>query len=308
MKASNSITEADAGDDFGHEMFGGNKGVAVKAYRQLMSVVDGLKELDPNQTIDKEAKKRILQQMRNIHGMLGQMQSESLRENKAGKNMHMTHLEDLVLDQGYDGVVSALKYVDGVRDMLAQGGGKQKVTVKWDGAPAIFVGTDPADGKFFVGTKSVFAKDSKMVKSKADLEKYYAGEALYDILGYAFTYLKKLPIEGVLQGDLLFSPKRPPEQVEIDGEKYLSFRPNTITYAMPVNSNVGRKIASAKLGIVFHTKYSGKTMQDLRAGFGTVTGGGGRNVYLASAGYKDTSGSSKFTSSELTRFDSLTEF
>ena len=300
MKASNSITEAEAGDDFGHEMFGGNKGVAVKAYRQLMSVVDGLKELDPKQTIDKEAKKRILQHLRTIHGMLGQMQSESLRENKEGKNMHMTHLEDLVLDQGYDGVVSALKYVDGVRDMLAQGGGKQKVTVKWDGAPAIFVGTDPADGKFFVGTKSVFAKDSKMVKGKADLEKYYAGEALYDILGYAFTYLKKLPIEGVLQGDLLFSPKRPPEQVEIDGEDYLSFRPNTITYAVATDSDLAKRISAAKMGIVFHTRYEGASLPEMTAAFGADVSDlqGSSDVWVEDAYYTDMTGSATLTDTE----------
>jgi len=85
----------------------------------------------------------------------------------------------------------------------------------------------------------------------------------------------------------------------------VTFTPNTITYAMPTNSSIGRKISSAKLGIVFHTKYSGTKIQDMRAGFGTVTGGGGRSVYLASAGYKDTSGSSKFTSTELSRFDGL---
>ena len=81
--------------------------------------------------------------------------------------------------------------------------------------------------------------------------------------------------------------------------------PNTITYAVPSNSRIGKKIQSARLGIVFHTRYTGKTMQDLRAGFGTVTGGGGRNVFLASAGYKDTSGMSKFTSGELSKFDNL---
>ena len=85
----------------------------------------------------------------------------------------------------------------------------------------------------------------------------------------------------------------------------ITFTPNTITYAVPSNSGIGKKIKSARLGIVFHTRYTGKTMQELRAGFGTVTGGGGRNVFLASAGYKDTSGMSKFTSSELARFDSL---
>ena len=109
---------------------------------------------------------------------------------------------------------------------------------------------------------------------------------------------------GVYQGDLLYT-RGDLEPDTIDGESMITFTPNTITYAVPENSRIGKKIKSARLGIVFHTRYTGKTMQDLRAGFGTVTGGGGRNVFLASAGYKDTSGMSKFTSGELSKFDNL---
>ena len=94
------------------------------------------------------------------------MRIQQIVEAKEGKNLHLTHVEDLILDNGYEGAVRAIQFVDGVRDMLAQGGGKQKVTVKWDGAPAVFAGEDPADGKFFFCTKSVFTKASKKVKSK----------------------------------------------------------------------------------------------------------------------------------------------
>jgi len=228
------------------------------------------------------------------------MKITDIFEAKEGKNLHLTHLEDLVLDQGYDGVVSALQYVSGVRDMLAQGGGKQKITVKWDGAPAVFVGTDPADGKFFVGTKSIFAKDSKMVKGKKDLDEYYADSALHDILGYAFSYLKKLPIKGVLQGDLLFSPLRPPEQVEIGGDSYLSFRPNTITYAVATDSDLAKKINSAKIGIVFHTTYAGTTVADMQATFGADVGSlqGSSDVWVEDAYYTDVTGSATLTDQE----------
>ena len=86
----------------------------------------------------------------------------------------------------------------------------------------------------------------------------------------------------------------------------ITFTPNTITYAVPVSSALGRKIARARLGIVFHTYYTGKTMSSLTAGFGTISGKSGSSaVYLASAGYTDTSGSSTFTSGELARFDGL---
>jgi len=223
-----------------------------------------------------------------------------LVEGKEGKNVHLTHLEDLVFDEGYAGAQKALQYVNGVRDMLAQGGGKQKVTVKWDGAPAIFAGTDPADGKFFVGTKSVFAKSPKLVKDKASLDEYYADTALHDILGQSFTYLKNLGIQGVLQGDLLFSPLRPPETSEIDGESYITFRPNTITYAVKDGSELANRIKKAKLGVVFHTTYSGPSVADMQAEFGANIDSlkGSPDVWVEDAYYKDYTGTATLTDAE----------
>ena len=83
----------------------------------------------------------------------------------------------------------------------------------------------------------------------------------------------------------------------------ISFTPNTITYAVPVDSGIGRQIARAKMGIVFHTSYSGKTMDSLTAGFGTIRGSGGYNIFLASAQYTDKSGSVMFNANELKAFD-----
>jgi len=223
-----------------------------------------------------------------------------LVEGKEGKNVHLTHLEDLVFDEGYSGAQKALQYVNGVRDMLAQGGGKQKVTVKWDGAPAVFAGTDPEDGKFFVGTKSIFAKNAKLVKDKASLNEYYAGTPLYDILGHSFTHLKKLGIQGVLQGDLLFSPLRPPESTEIDGESYLTFRPNTITYAVASESDLAKRIQRAKIGIVFHTTYTGPSVADMQAEFGADISklSQNPNVWVEDAYYKDYTGTATLTDQE----------
>jgi len=221
------------------------------------------------------------------------MRIHQIVEAKEGKNLHMTHVEDLILDNGYEGAVRAIQFVDGVRDMLAQGGGKQKVTVKWDGAPAVFAGEDPADGKFFVGTKSVFAKASKKVKSKADLDEFYADTPLYNILGYALEYLNTLNIKGkVLQGDLLFSPERPPEDATIDGEDYIVFRPNTITYAVNRDSELGGRVSKAKIGIVFHTTYTGNTVPEMQASFGADVNELSTNpdVWAEDAYYKDYTG------------------
>ena len=220
------------------------------------------------------------------------------------KNKHLEHLEDQIIDEGSKGGVNAVNFLKAIRNMLAgQSGKKVNMTVKWDGAPAVICGINPENGKFFVGTKSVFNKNPKINYTVSDINRNHGG-VLADKLTVCLQNLKRVVSNGVYQGDLLFT-SGDLRADNIDGESMITFTPNTITYAVPSNSGIGRKIKSARLGIVFHTKYTGKTMQELRAGFGTVTGGGGRNVFLASAGYKDTSGMSKFTSSELAKFDSL---
>ena len=220
------------------------------------------------------------------------------------KNKHLEHLEDQIIDDGSAGGKNAVNFLKAIRSMLAgQSGRKVNMTVKWDGAPAVICGINPENGKFFVGTKSVFNKNPKINYTVADINRNHGG-VLADKLKVCLQNLKRVVTNGVYQGDLLYT--RGDLQTDtIDGESMITFTPNTITYAVPSNSRIGKKISSARLGIVFHTRYTGKTMQDLRAGFGTVTGGGGRNVFLASAGYKDTSGMSKFTSGELSKFDNL---
>ena len=223
-----------------------------------------------------------------------------IAEATTGKNVHLAHLEDLVFDEGYAGAERALQYLDGVRDMLAQGGGKTQVTVKWDGAPAIIAGVDPTDRKFFVGTKSVFAKTPKLVKDKKSLKEYYGGTPLYDILEQAFFYLKKLGISGVLQGDLLFSPLRPVEISTIEDESYITFRPNTITYAVKTGTPLAEKIQRAKLGIVFHTTYTGDSIENMSADFGANISGLNQtpDVWVEDAYYKDYTGTVSLTDSE----------
>ena len=220
---------------------------------------------------------------------------ESINEDK---NLHLEHAEDLVFNQGYDGAVKALKYIDAVVDVLEQGQGSSKLTVKWDGAPAIFVGTDPDDGKFFVGPKAVFnKKDPKSVKSKEDLAQFKPGLAAK--LEVAFDELKALGIGNVLQGDLLFTE----DDVKLDnigGEPHYVFTPQLITYAVPVDSELGDKIANAKIGIVFHTTYAGETMADMEAEFGANVSGLNQTarVWFDDATYKNVTGTATLTDQE----------
>lgn len=219
-------------------------------------------------------------------------------ENKEGKNLHLEHLEDLVFLQGEKGAKSALKYVDSVRDMLAQGStGQSNVTVKWDGAPAIFVGTDPNDGKFFVSTKGVFNANPKLVKSTADLQNF--SEGVREKLAYAFEHLRKLGIQDVLQGDLMYIDKDLETKDMEDGESIL-FQPNTITYAVPVDSELGKKINASKMGIIFHTTYTGDNLEDMTASFGADISGLNKtnDVWFDDATYKDVSGVATLTDQE----------
>ena len=217
------------------------------------------------------------------------------------RNTHLEHLEDDIINRGTKGGENAINFLKSIRNMLAGSSNKKvNMTVKWDGAPAIICGTNPENGKFFVGTKAVFNKNPKINYTNADIRKNHSGE-LATKLSIALRELSRLGIKGVLQGDFLFS-QSDLKKIDMDGDAMISFTPNTITYAVPVASNIGRQISRAKMGIVFHTKYTGKSLDSMTAGFGTVRGRA-TNVFLASAGYRDVSGQVKLTRSELTQFN-----
>jgi len=225
-----------------------------------------------------------------------------LYESTEGKNTHLEHIEDLIFNEGYLGAQKALNYLEGLRQMFAQGQGTPvKVTVKWDGAPAIICGIDPVDGRFFVGTKSVFAKtEPKLCKSAADIKKFYGDQGgLADKLTVALKYLPSLNIGGVLQGDLMFTPGDV-QTASINGENVYTFTPNTITYAVPVNSALGKRIASAKIGIIFHTAYEGADLPSMTASFGASVAGltPSKAVWFDDATYKDYTGIASLTPQE----------
>ena len=182
-----------------------------------------------------------------------------------GKNTHLIHFEDLAFE-GSDRVQEGIYFLEELAQMLG-GNSESKVnaSVKWDGAPAIICGKNPENGKFFVGTKSVFNKRPKVNYTVADIKKNRTsgvGSKLID----ALKNLKGLPIRGILQGDMMFGSGDTKTET-IKGESYITFTPNTITYAVPVDSDLGRKIKQSKFGIVFHTEYTGKTLSTMSSRF-----------------------------------------
>ena len=187
---------------------------------------------------------------------------ESITENK---NTHMTHIEDKVLYGGVKGTRDAIMALRSMRDML---GGEHdgNVSVKWDGAPAVFAGTDPTDGRFFVAKKSIFNKSPKVYKSDGDIDADTSGD-LNAKLKLALQYLPELGIKGVIQGDFLYASSDL-KKSKIKGKDYITFHPNTIVYAVPAGTEMAKQVQAAKIGIVWHTSYSGSSFEGLKASYG----------------------------------------
>jgi hypothetical protein len=208
------------------------------------------------------------------------------------------HLEDEIINYGIEGGRAAFNFLRSLRDMLA-GANRSSVnmTVKWDGAPAIFAGVDPEDGKFFVAKKSVFNVSPKLYKTEAEINADLSG-ALVGKFKIALKEFSKLGITGVLQGDLMFTDDV--ETETIDGTKCYTFQPNTIVYAVPVDSKLGAIIRKAKIGIVWHTTYTGDVLQDMKASFGVNISSLNKSssVWMDDATYKDVSGKATFTATE----------
>ena len=179
------------------------------------------------------------------------------------KNTHMTHIEDKVLYGGVNGTRQAIFALRDLRDMLS--GVKQTgVSVKWDGAPAVFAGTDPRDGKFFVAKKGIFNKNPKVYKTAEEVDADTSGD-LATKLKDALRYLPELGIKGVIQGDFLFG-RGDLKTKKIEGQSYVTFHPNTIVYAIP--TKMAGDIKLAKIGIVWHTTYTGNSFETMRASYG----------------------------------------
>jgi len=226
---------------------------------------------------------------------------------KTDKNVHLEHIEDEIINRGVAGGREAINFLRSLRDMLAgHSATKVNVTTKWDGAPAIFCGINPENGKFFVGTKSVFNKDAKLNYTDNDIDRNHPGEGLNDKLKVALAYLPKLGIKGVLQGDMMFT-KNDLQRQQIQGENYITFQPNTIVYAVPVNTKLAQTMMSAQLGVIFHTSYSGNSMESMKASFNIDIGRlqQTKDVWFRDASFTDVSGSVTFTETETKEITSI---
>ena len=225
-------------------------------------------------------------------------------------NVHLEHIEDEIFNSGIEGGRASINFIRSLRDMLVSGSKRSvNVTVKWDGAPAIFCGNDPETGKFFVAKKSLFNKTPKFYTSIAEIDADLDGQ-LADKFKACYNNLKNIGIKNILQGDLMFT-KGDLEKKDINGESYETFQPNTIMYAVPSTSKLASTMRKANVGIVFHTTYTGDSLMNLKASFGANIKGLKKTskVWMDDAEYNDVSGTATFTqkdSAEITRLMSRT--
>lgn len=223
------------------------------------------------------------------------------------KNTHMQHIEDRVWDSGVVGVRQGIDYLRTLRDQLS---GKtpnaMNISVKWDGAPAIFAGTDPSDGKFFVAKKGIFNKNPKVYKTNKDIDDDTSGE-LNKKMKLALKHLPELGIKGVVQGDFLYD-RSDIKKVSIGGVPHITFHPNTILYAVPAESDLAKEILSSKIGVVWHTEYRGRSFEKMSASFGKEIASRfkkSKDSWAVDAVFKDVSGQATFTKAETDEMTAL---
>jgi hypothetical protein len=221
------------------------------------------------------------------------------------KNTHLEHLEDDIVNQGKAGGFNAIKMLRELGKMLSEPNSSIRVTTKWDGAPAIVCGTDPITGYFFVGTKSVFNKTTPkiMYTQKQIFDSYDNQPAVAKILSYCLKYFPSLGISGVVQGDFLFTSESKSRK-SIGGEECISFQPNTITYAVPIGTPMAKMVDKAKIGIVFHTRYSGDSLSEMSAIFGVPTINSTDDVAVFSSTFTDASDAAKMNQLESQKYNS----
>ena len=221
------------------------------------------------------------------------------------KRTHLEHIEDIVITDGYEGGKAVLEYFRGLLLTLKGTSSEaMSVSVKWDGAPAVVCGINPDNGKFFVGTKSVFNPGTPKINyTKKDIANNHGTDDLGQKLLKCLVHIKKLNIQGVVQGDLLYTDEDITRK-NIDGKPHLTFTPNTITYAVPEGGELAKQIDRAKVGIIFHTTYNGDTLADMTASGGADVSSFAKSndVFFDNATYKDVSGSAKFTDDETKNF------
>lgn len=177
-----------------------------------------------------------------------------------GAVKHIDHLEENILNKGKQGVKEALSQIEASISYFVSES-DYKISTKFDGSPAIVAGVDVND-RFFVATKSAFNKERKINYSKEDIERNHGNSpGLVEKLNLALAYLPSLDLKGIYQMDYMFDNIIKQLEVPklIDGVKnenrFITFQPNTIKYAVSPDSPYGEQIVNSKIGVAIHIEY-----------------------------------------------------
>ena len=216
---------------------------------------------------------------------------------------HLEHLEDEMLNYGVEGCHAAVSFLKELRSMIGKKASGSLMQTKWDGAPSVVCGKHPLTGRFFVGTKSVFNKtEPKLCYFDENVDAYYGNiPDLKNKLKVALSEFAKLDIKGVIQGDLLYTDDVTEE--EINGQKLYTFRPNTITYGIPVDHPLGEQCKSSKIGVVFHTHYTGDDLESMQAQGGVPDSMIGSSADVLNIKNTTPMSDVNFSAAEFTEFD-----
>lgn len=190
---------------------------------------------------------------------------------KEGKSLNMIHSDEAIFVGGPDMAKIAQEIYYDVAKKLSSDKPIEGITIKFDGAPAVFCGFDPEDGKFFVGTKGIFnSKFPKIAKTKEDCQEFYSGDLQRKMI-IALENLPSLFPKGykkVLQGDMMFA-QGDLKTEKINGIEYVTCHPNTIKYAAKSDSVLANSWLNSKIGVIFHTEYQGEgNLKNYKADFG----------------------------------------
>jgi len=221
---------------------------------------------------------------------------------------HIEHFEDNIINKGVEGLKQNIKIIKNILEQLPVQDKKSSVVIstKFDGSPSLVFGTDEMG--FFVSTKSAFNKTPKLAYNDADVDELYSSAGLKIKLKAALEYLPKMNVKGVYQGDILFTDedKKP---ITIEGERGISFTPNTITYVVPDDdSTLSKEIKRAHFGIVVHTVYKGGISGNPSFNVDISKFQKSPDVWVRDPFFKDESGIVSFDASEYQEINDKLEF
>jgi hypothetical protein len=189
------------------------------------------------------------------------------------KKLHLEHPEDFIFKE-YVETFKALDLMQDIHDAINKFDSNITLQYKVDGSPNLIFGIHPENRRFFVGTKSVFAKNSKINYTYEDIYKNHKDPNLREILYTALEFLPKLFHNGhyikvgVFSGDVMFTRNTLGEKIIHGLRREHTFKPNIIRY-VPQNPTVmypgGSSYDVYKIGLYIHTAYFGKTLENMKA-------------------------------------------